>query len=226
MKEKYVITIDGPAGAGKSTVSRILAQKLSYIYLDTGAIYRTVALKASEAGIAADDEENLGRLCEGIRVSFVNEEGNLKIHLDDEEVSNKIRTEEISMLASKVSAVPSVRKALLPIQRKAAIKGGIVAEGRDMGTMVFPNADFKFYLDASVEERSRRRYLELAGKGNPSEIEGVTRDIIMRDRQDTERKVAPLKPSTDSIIIDSTNLGVDEVVSKLLAIIGGGKKRS
>jgi CMP/dCMP kinase len=226
MKEKYVITIDGPAGAGKSTVSRILAQKLSYIYLDTGAIYRTVALKASEAGIAADDEENLGRLCEGIRVSFVNEEGNLKIHLDDEEVSNKIRTEEISMLASKVSAVPSVRKALLPIQRKAAINGGIVAEGRDMGTMVFPNADFKFYLDASVEERSRRRYLELAGKGNLSEIEGVTRDIIMRDRQDTERKVAPLKPSTDSIIIDSTNLGVDEVVSKLLAIIGGGKKRS
>lgn len=226
MKERHVITIDGPAGAGKSTVSRILAQKLSYIYLDTGAIYRTVALKASEAGVAVDDEENLGHLCEEIRISFVSEDGHLKIYLDDEEVSSKIRTEEISMLASKVSAVPSVRKALLPIQRKAAIKGGIVAEGRDMGTIVFPDADFKFYLDATVEERSRRRYLELAGKGSPTTIEGVARGIITRDKQDTERQMAPLKPSTDSIIIDSTNLGVDEVIKKLLNIIRSGRKKS
>ena len=214
-----VITVDGPAGAGKSTVSKILARKLSYIYLDTGALYRAFAYKVAGEGIPADDEKRLSGLCAGINVSLKNVNSNISIFVDDEDVTEKIRTQEIGMLASKVSAVPVVRKTLLSIQRETGKNGGIVAEGRDMGTVVFPDADFKFFLNASVAERSRRRFTELVEKGESANFEEVKRDLIMRDRQDSERKIAPLKPSKDSIVIDSTGMSITDVVENIMKII-------
>ena len=214
-----VITVDGPAGAGKSTVSKILARKLSYIYLDTGALYRAFACKVAEEGIPADDEKRLSGLCAGINVSLKSVNSNISILVDDEDVTEKIRTQEIGMLASKVSAVPVVRKTLLSIQRETGKNGGIVAEGRDMATVVFPDADFKFFLNASVAERSSRRFTELVKKGESANFEEVKRDLIIRDRQDSERKIAPLKPSKDSIVIDSTDMSVTDVVEKMMKII-------
>lgn len=214
-----VITVDGPAGAGKSTVSKILARKLSYIYLDTGALYRAFACKVAEEGIPADDEKRLSGLCTGINVSLKSVNSDIRILVDDEDVTEKIRTQEIGMLASKVSAVPVVRKALLSIQRETGKNGGIVAEGRDIGTVVFPDADFKFFLNASVAERSRRRFTELVEKGESTNFEEVKRDLIMRDRQDSERRIAPLKPSKDSIMIDSTGMSIADVVEKMMKFI-------
>ena len=219
MEKRLVITVDGPAGAGKSTVSKILARKLSYIYLDTGALYRAFACKVAEEGIPADDEKQLSGLCAGINVSLKSVNSNIRILVDDEDVTEKIRTQEIGMLASKVSAVPVVRKTLLSIQRETGKNGGIVAEGRDMGTVVFPDADFKFFLNASVVERSRRRFTELVEKGESANFEEVKRDLIMRDSQDSERKIAPLKPSKDSIVIDSTGMSITDVVEKMMKFI-------
>jgi cytidylate kinase len=219
LKRPYVITIDGPAGSGKSTVSMMLAERLSYSYLDTGALYRAVAYRASKSAIQPDDEEGLRNLCNRIRVDVRNQKGNLKVFVDDEDVSSVIRSPKVSMMASRVSAVPAVRQALLLLQRKTGEKGGIVAEGRDMGTVVFPGADFKFYLTASVEARSRRRYLELVEKGETVSLEDVQKDVIRRDRQDTDREMAPLRPSEGAIFIDSTNLGVSEVIEKMVEMI-------
>ncbi|MDO9529638.1 MAG: (d)CMP kinase [Syntrophales bacterium] len=219
MEKRLVITVDGPAGAGKSTVSKILARKLSYIYLDTGALYRAFACKVAEEGIPADDEKRLSGLCAEINVSLKSVNSVIRIIVDDEDVTKKIRGQDIGMLASKVSAVPVVRKTLLSIQRKTGKNGGIVAEGRDMGTVVFPHADFKFFLNARVEERSRRRFTELAEKGENPNFEEVKRDLIIRDRQDSERKIAPLKPSKDSIAIDSTDMSITDVVEEMLKVI-------
>ena len=219
MGKRLVITIDGPAGSGKSTVSKILAGKLSYTYLDTGALYRAFACKVAEEKIPADDEKRLSGMCAGFNVSLKSVNSDIRILVDNEDVTKKIRGQDIGMLASKVSAVPVVRKTLLSVQRKTGKNGGIVAEGRDMGTVVFPNADFKFFLNASVEERSRRRFTELAEKGEYPHFEEVKRDLIIRDRQDSERKIAPLKPSKDSITIDSTNMSITDVVEEKLKVI-------
>ncbi len=223
LKRPFVITVDGPAGSGKSTVSRMLAVRLSYAYLDTGALYRAVAYRASESGIRPDDEEGLRNLCNRIRIDIRNQDGIMKVFVDGVDVSNVIRSPGVSMMASRVSAVPAVREALLLLQRKTGEKGGIVAEGRDMGTVVFPGADFKFFLTAGVEERSRRRYLELAEKGESVSLEDVRRDVIRRDRQDTDREIAPLRPSEGAIFIDSTNLGISEVIEKMVEIIERGR---
>ena len=221
MGKRLVITVDGPAGAGKSTVSKIIAMKLSYIYLDTGALYRAFACKMANERISADDEKQLSDLCAGIDISLKSVDGDIRIFVGDEDVTEKIRTQEIGMLASKVSAVPIVRKALLSIQRETGGDRGVVAEGRDMGTVVFPDADFKFFLVASVAERSRRRFTELVERGESADFEEVKRDLILRDRQDSERKTAPLKPSEDSIIIDSTDMSVIDVVEDMMVIIQG-----
>ncbi len=221
MEKRLVITVDGPAGAGKSTVSKLLAQKLSYIYLDTGALYRAFACKVAEEGIPVDDEKRLSDLCAGFNVSLKSANSVLKVFVDNKDVTKKIRGQDIGMLASKISAVPIVRKTLLSIQRETGKNGGIVAEGRDMGTVVFPHADFKFFLNASVEERSRRRFMELVGKGENPNFEEVKRDLIIRDRQDSERKIAPLKPSKDSIAIDSTDMNITEVVAEMIKVING-----
>ena len=214
-----MITIDGPAGAGKSTVSRALAERLSYIYLDTGALYRAVAYTVAKEGIFPDDESCLSNLIGRTKIFLRNTDGRIKIFVNDEDVTEKIKTEEMGLLASKVSAIPIVREALLLIQREAGKEGGIVAEGRDMGTVVFPDADFKFFLDASVEERVKRRYKELVTRGVHRDYREVERDLLMRDRQDRERKTAPLQAPIDAFIIDSTDMTISEVVEKMVTIV-------
>jgi cytidylate kinase len=221
MKEKFVVTIDGPAGAGKSTVSKALARRLSYLYLDTGALYRAFAYKVIQEGILPDDEKALAALCSRTELHLDNIDGSLNVFIDGVNVTKMIRSEEVGLVASKVSAVSAVRGRLLTIQRNAGERGGIVAEGRDMGTVVFPMADYKFYLDAGVEERVRRRYSELILQGVSVDYKTVAGDLLVRDRQDQERKIAPLKASEDATVVDSTRMSVSEVVEKMISIIKG-----
>ncbi len=221
MGKKFVVTIDGPAGAGKSTVSKALARRLSYVYLDTGSLYRAFAYKVIQEGILPDDEKALAALCARVEIYLDNIDGCLNVFIDGANVTRSIRSEEVGLVASTVSAVSAVRERLLSIQRNAGERGGIVAEGRDMGTVVFPMADYKFYLDAGVKERVRRRYSELLKKGGSADYETVAGDLVIRDRQDRERKIAPLKASEDAIIVDSTSKSVAEVVEKMIRIIKG-----
>ena len=216
MKRKMIITIDGPGGAGKSTVSKVLAKKLGYIYLDTGALYRALAYKALKNKVLLDDVSALNSLCSNTSVGLKNVAGQMKVYVDGEDVGDKIRTEEIGLTASKISAFAVVRQSLLQLQREAGAQGGIIAEGRDMGTVVFPHADYKFYLDADIAERIKRRHKELLGKGHSSELQSIQKDMLARDKQDSEREIAPLKPTSCSIIIDSTNLSVEEIVKKII----------
>lgn len=219
MGEKLIITIDGPAGAGKSTVSKALARRLGYIYLDTGALYRALAYKALKVKISFEDDAGMAELCVNTKVTLNNIDGQMKVSVDGEDVGDKIRTEEVGLIASKISKLAIVRQSLLSLQRETGKESGIVAEGRDMGSVVFPSADYKFYLDANVEERIKRRHKELSGKGNSAEYQKIKKDMQMRDKQDSEREIAPLKPTKDSIMIDSTGLSVAEVVDKILTLI-------
>jgi cytidylate kinase len=219
MKRKFVIAIDGPAGTGKSTVGKILARQLSYVYLDTGALYRAFAYKVLKENIAPDDEGGLSDLSKRIKIVLEHENENQKVLCNDEDITRKIRTEQISLLASKISAQPIVRETLLSIQRDVGKNGGVIAEGRDMGTVIFPNADYKFFLDADVKARVKRRYKELISRDECAEFNAVERDIILRDRQDRERKVSPLKPAHDAVIIDTTNMNVSAVVNKIVTVI-------
>ncbi len=218
MNGKPIITIDGPAGAGKSTISRLLAERLDFIYLDTGALYRAVAFDLIRRGFSGDEQE-LTRICRDIRIAVKKSAGKLHVFVDDEDVTGQLRTEEIGLMASKVSAVQEVRKALLPVQRDIAKDGEVVAEGRDMGTIVFPEAQIKFYLDASLKERVERRYRELLGRGESPSLKDVESDMLLRDRQDQERSIAPLRPSHDAVIIDSTNNTILELVDIMMGII-------
>jgi len=221
LTKRYVVTVDGPAGSGKSTVSRLLARELSCVYLDTGALYRAVALKVSRAGLAPDDRAGIAALCAETAVSLAVREGATRVLLEGQDVTEEIRTPAISMLASTVSALPEVRQRLLAVQREAAPAGGIVAEGRDMGTVVFPGADVKFFLTAGPEERGRRRWLELRQRGHEVELAEVIRDVARRDRQDSGREIAPLRPSGDAVLVDSTGKSVEEVVQEMLRVIRG-----
>ena len=216
MKKKLVITIDGPAGAGKSTVSKILAKKLDYIYLDTGALYRALAYKMLKFKISLDDISALADLCSNTTVALKNIEGQMKVYVDGEDVEKKIRTEEVGLAASKISTFAVVRQRLLDLQREAGAQGGIIAEGRDMGSVVFPQADYKFYLDANLEERIKRRYKELVEKGTSVEYKAIQKDMYARDKQDSQREIAPLKAPDDAIIINSDNLSAEEVVDKII----------
>jgi cytidylate kinase len=211
---KPVITIDGPAGAGKSTVSKALAARLQFVYLDTGALYRALAYKALKCGIDVNDPDELGQLCFNTDVILKNENGAMKVFVDGEDIRDKIRTEEVGLAASTLSAFPVVREKLLHLQREAGARGGIVAEGRDMGSVVFPDAEIKIFLDADAGERIRRRHDELVQKNKPAVLSDISRDMQVRDQQDSQREIAPLIVAPDAIIIDSTSLNVSQVVEK------------
>ena len=211
-----VVTIDGPAGAGKTSVARALAQRLGYVLLDSGALYRAVALVALERAVGLEDDEALGRIAAALRIRFERAEGFQRCWLDERDVTAAIRAPLISEAASRVSAQPAVRAALLGLQRRVAEDRGVVAEGRDMGTVVFPDAPVKFFLVASPQERARRRMHQLrqSGVAAPTETQ-VQEQQEARDRRDSEREVAPLRPATDAIVVDTTALSEDEVIAKL-----------
>ena len=209
---KKIIAIDGPAGAGKSTVSKIVAEKLGYTYIDTGAMYRAVGLKIFESGKPLT-EKFLEEVTEKIQIEL---DESARVFVDGEEVTKKIRTPEVSKLASDVSKFGFVRKKLTELQRKMAEHGKVIMDGRDIGTQVLPNADLKIFLTASLEERSRRRFDELTAKGQQVELSEIEKEIAARDKQDSERKIAPLKKADDAILLDTTNLKIDEVVERIL----------
>ncbi|MCA2979390.1 MAG: (d)CMP kinase [Myxococcaceae bacterium] len=217
MARPLIVAIDGPAGAGKSTVSKILARRLDFTLVDTGAIYRCVALKARRQGVALDDDAGLERLLDSLDVSFHVEEEMNHVFLEGEDVSEAIRTPENSLAASQVSSRPVVRERLLGLQRRLALHAerGAILEGRDIGTVVFPDADVKVFLFANPEIRARRRYEELFQKGHEKPIGEVLSEQNRRDREDSEREVAPLKPAPDAAQLDSTGLPLSEVVQRI-----------
>lgn len=218
-----VITIDGPSGSGKGTVSRLLAQQLGWSILDSGAIYRVLALAAMHHNIAADDDEALMPLAAHLDVQFVIDDPaeNARIILEGEDVTNAIRTEEVGGVASQVASLPRVREALLRRQRAFKQDPGLVADGRDMGTVVFPSAEVKIFLTASVEQRAQRRYKELKEKGEDVTIPRLLAAIKARDERDTNRTVAPLKPAEDALILDSTVMNINQVLDKVLEYCHG-----
>ena len=217
-----VITIDGPSGAGKGTAARLVAEQLGWQLLDSGAIYRVLAVATQYHHLPIDNEEALIPIAANLDVQFqVSEKGESKIVLEGEDVTHSIRSEDISALASKVAAFPRVREALLRRQRAFKVDPGLVADGRDMGTVVFNDAPVKVFLTASAEERAQRRYNQLKEKGFDVKIGRLLDDIRQRDERDQSRKAAPLMPAEDALVIDSTGFSIDEVVSKILSFANG-----
>jgi cytidylate kinase len=221
-RSRPVVAIDGPAGAGKSTVTLRVATALGYFVVDTGALYRTVALACERAGIDFDDFERVGTLAEALVAKDAvrlegDAQGGSRVLLDGRDVSGAIRTQTLSQGASKVSAQPRVRGALLELQRSAGRSGGVVLEGRDIGTVVFPDAEVKVFLTASVEERARRRFEQLRAAGVDADIEAVKREVEERDQRDSSRPIAPLRKAPDALVVDSSVLSIDQVVARIVA---------
>lgn len=216
MTRRIVIAIDGPSGSGKSTVGRRLAERLGYRYIDTGAMYRVVALMARELSIDIDDEDELTRACSGMEISFIHEGEEVKTFCRGQDVSEAIRKPEISELASEISTNKVVRDILVEMQRRMGAGGGVVAEGRDVGTVVFSGAELKFFLDSTPEERGKRRFKELLEKGIWVNLEGTIAEMMKRDQRDQRRTLAPLRKAEDALVIDSTHMTIDEVVEKML----------
>jgi cytidylate kinase len=214
-----IVAIDGPSGAGKSTITKLLADRLGYIHIDTGAMFRTVALAASRAGIAPDNDGALAGLCADLEIAFVRDNGCCRVTANGEDVTAVIRTPAISALTSAISARKVVRDVLLRLQRHMAREGGVILEGRDIGTVVFPDADVKFFLSASVEERGRRRYLELKAKGQEVSLEETIAAVAQRDEQDSGREHAPLRRAEDAVDIDSTGRSIEEVLDRMESIV-------
>jgi cytidylate kinase len=219
MSKKPVVAIDGPAGSGKSTVAKALAKRLGFTHIDTGALYRGVALLAIEAGVALEDEVSVVETARKVSFAFHQmPEGNL-LHLGGRNVSRVIRTEQVSAGASKVSAFPGVRALLLDMQRDLGAKGGVVLEGRDIGTVVFPDAEVKIYLTASIDARAERRAIELEAKGESVDLEQVKKEMVIRDTQDSQRAIAPLKQAADALLVDTSGLPIDSVLDRLESIV-------
>jgi cytidylate kinase len=206
-----IITIDGPVASGKSTVSRLLAKRLDLLYLDTGAMYRAVAFQAKRKGIDIGDQQELRELCQNLDLRFQTDGEGTKLYLGEEDVSLSIRTPEMDLLSSTISAIKEVREAMTGLQRKIGQKGGLVAEGRDMGTIVFPNAEYKFFITASTEVRAERRYKERINRSESVSLEEVEKEL---------KPIAPLRPAKDAKIIDSTSLNPNQVIEKILKEMG------
>lgn len=210
-----VIAIDGPSGAGKSTIARLLAQRLGYLQIDTGAMYRAVAVLISSAGLDPDDCNAVERFCADLDIRLESEAGVQKVIANGRDVTSRIRTPEVSLITSRISTLKPVRDALLLAQREMGRNGGVVLEGRDIGTVVFPDADIKFFLFASPEVRGRRRFDELTSKGEQITLKETIEAVIRRDEQDSKRELAPLKQAEDAIPIDSSDIGIEEVVARM-----------
>ncbi len=211
-----VVAIDGPAGAGKSTVAKRLAVRLGFSYLDTGAMYRSITLKAMRQGVALDNEDALAHMAKNTRLDLRgNPQSGLKVFLDGEDVSDEIRTPEVTNQTFYIARAPKVRAVMVELQRAIGSGTDVVIEGRDIGTVVFPKARFKFYLDASVEERAQRRFKEFRDKGKEISLEQVIDDVRKRDETDFNRSVGPLRKAEDAVVIDSTRMSIDEVVETM-----------
>lgn len=221
-----IIAIDGPSGAGKSTLAKRLAKELNFIYLDTGAMYRALALKVLREGVDLADDGKLAELIRVTEIDLADRDGKLVVLLDGRDVAGEIRTPEVSQMASKVSALRRVRERMLELQRDMGRRGSVVAEGRDIGTVIFPHAEVKIFLDASVRERARRRYDEIKAGGPAADLADTLREIEERDRRDSERAIAPLRKAADSMVIDSSSLDADTVAARALAEIKKKKQEN
>lgn len=215
----FNIAIDGPAGAGKSTIAKAVAKQLGFIYVDTGALYRTIGLNALRKNLDTKDVDKIIETLKDIKVELRFIDGVQKVYLNNEDVSQDIRTPEASIAASNVSAIPAVRTYLFDLQQNIAKENNCLMDGRDIGTVVLPNADVKIFLTASAEERANRRFKELTEKGTQVKYDDVLKDIIDRDYQDSHREIAPLKPAQDSVMLDSTKLSLDEVITEIKLIV-------
>ncbi|HTM11144.1 MAG TPA: (d)CMP kinase [Verrucomicrobiae bacterium] len=214
--KKIIVAIDGPAGAGKSTVAKRLAKELGYTYMDTGAMYRAFALKARRDGIDLESESDLRSTLAGTSVELLEKDGRQKVLLDGRDVTTEIRAPEMSQWASKISALRPVRERMVELQRAFGARGGIVAEGRDIGTVVFPDAEVKIFLTARPEERGRRRFAELKGQGKEVTLEETLGEMRQRDDRDQGREMAPLRQAEDAVALDSTGMSIDQVVETIM----------
>ena len=211
-----VIAIDGPAGAGKSTIAKLLAKKLNFLYIDTGAMYRALAYKSIKLGIDANEKEKIASLAAETKIVLtVTPNGKKCVLLDGEDVTKAIRTPEVTMLVSTVAMIPAVRINLVKNQREMAAGGGVVMDGRDIGTYVLPDADIKFFLTASLEERAKRRYLELVSQGFDVQLKNIANELLVRDSMDENRALAPLKQAQDAILVDTTNSSIEDVLATM-----------
>ncbi len=217
--KKISIAIDGPAGAGKGTIAKLLAKKLGYVYIDTGAMYRATGLYYSKQNIDFSDENKINELIDNVDIKMTYDAGILKVYLNSEDVTEEIRTEEASRGASKVSVFPKVREKMVKLQQQMAESLNVIMEGRDIGTVVLPNATLKIFLTASVEVRAERRYKEQIEKGMDVTLEAIKKDIEERDYRDSHRETSPLKQAHDAIVVDSSNMTIDEVVESILKLI-------
>jgi len=214
--KKLIVAIDGPAGAGKSTVAKRLAHELGYTYMDTGAMYRAFAWKVMQDEIDLEDETSLRKILSETKIDLKKDNGQLRVFLDEVDITDRIRTPVLSQMASKVSTLRAVRERMVELQRAMGREGGVVVEGRDIGTIVFPKAEVKIYLDASSQERARRRFEELKAQGKGINLKETLKEMEERDRRDQEREVAPLRKAKDAVVIDSTQLDAEGVMERIM----------
>ena len=213
----YNVAIDGPAGAGKSTIAKLVAKEKGYIYVDTGAMYRGLAIHFLDKGIQPQETEKVIEACKDAEVTIAYEDAVQHVYLNGKDISSRLRNEEVGNMASVTSAIPEVRKKLLELQQNLAKTQNVIMDGRDIGTCVLPHADVKVYLTASVETRAKRRYQELQEKGKDCNLEEIAHDIEERDRRDMTREIAPLKQAEDAVLVDSSDMTIDEVVTEIVA---------
>ncbi|WP_405380096.1 (d)CMP kinase [Phascolarctobacterium sp.] len=216
--KKIVVAIDGPAGAGKSTIAKLVAEKLGYAYIDTGAMYRSVAWKFLQTG-KAFDEDFISGLSQTMVIEFRPEAKVNRVFVDGVEVTDAIRSTEVTAIVSKVAAIGAVREAMVDQQRRMGESGGVLMDGRDIGTVVFPNAQLKIFLTASVEERAMRRYKELVAKGEQVDLEQLQKDIASRDKQDSERAISPLRQAEDALLLDTSDMDINQVTEKIMQLV-------